>query len=163
MADQVRINGNVHSWGSIVVKIDGDRYSGFTSVSYGDKRERVKAYGMGRHHAPRARSRGKYSTDPVKLGGPKSSIQALRAALAAQASDGVSYGDVEFQLSVQYVEAGVDGGDEPMQVDIENCVITANSSSDEEGTDPLKDEVECDCMLIRRNGLTLFDSSQGSP
>lgn len=163
MADQVRINGNAHSWGSIIAKVDGERFYGFTSVAYGDKRERVKGYGMGRHQAPRSRSRGKYSTDPVKLGGPKSTIHALREKLAALAADGTSYGDVEFLLVVQYVEAGVSGGEVPMTVEIERCVITANSTSDEEGSDPLKDEVEIDCMLIRRNGLTLFDSSQGSP
>ena len=163
MADQVRVNGNSHSWGSIIAKVDGARFYGFTSISFGDKRERVKGYGMGRHHAPRHRSRGKYSTDPVKLVGPKSTIQALRAQLAASASDGTSYGDVEFQLVVQYVEAGVAGGEVPMTVEIERCVITANTSSDEEGADPLKEEIEIDCMLIRRNSLTLFDSSQGSP
>lgn len=163
MGDQIRINGNAHSWGSIVAKVDGDRFYGFNSISYGDKRERVKGYGMGRHHAPRHRSRGKYQTDPVKLGGPKSTIQALRKKLAALSPDGVSYGDVEFELVVQYVEAGVNGGEEPMTVELERCVISGNTTSDEENPDPLKDEVECDTMLIRRNGLTLFDSSQGSP
>jgi hypothetical protein len=160
MADQIRVNGNVHSWGSIVAKIDGDRFHGFTSISYGDKRERVKGYGMGRHQAPRARSRGKYSTDPVKLAGPKSTIQALRDKLASGSS---SYGDTEFQIVVQYVETGVSGGDSPMTVEIDRCVITADVSTNEESSDPLKDEIEIDCMLIRRNGLTLFDSSQGSP
>jgi hypothetical protein len=159
MADQIRVNGNMHSWGSIIVKIDGDRFYGFNSISYGDKRERVKGYGMGRHQAPRGRSRGKYTTDPVKLGGPKSTIQALRAQLAARASDGKSYGDVEFEIVTQYVESG----ETPMTVEIERCVITANITNDEEGPDPLKDEVEIDCMLIRRNGLTLFDGSQESP
>ena len=40
---------------------------------------------------------------------------------------------------------------------------TGNSSSDEESPDPLKEEIEIDAMLIRRNGLVLFDASQGSP
>lgn len=159
MADAIRINGSQHSWGSIVLKLDGDRYYGFTAISYADKRERVKAYGMGRHHAPRGRSRGKYTTEPVKLTGWKSSIQALRAALAARAADGVSYGDVEFEIAVQYVEEG----EQPMNVAIERCVIVGNSSSDEESADPLKEEIEIDCMLIRRNALVLFDAAQGSP
>jgi hypothetical protein len=165
MADQVRINGNAHSWGSIIAKVGGERFYGFNSVSFGDKRERVKGYGMGRHHAPRSRSAGKYSTDPVKLGGPKSSMQALRAKLAALSLDGISYGNVEFELTIQYVEptTTIPGGETPIQVDIHRCVITANSTSDEESADPLKEEVEIDCMAIRRNGLTLFDSSQGSP
>lgn len=160
MADKIRVNGNIVSWGSITIKFDGERYYGFTSVSYADKRERVKAYGMGRHQAPRGRTRGKYSTDPVKLGGPKSSIQALRAALAAKSADGISYGDVEFQTVVQYVETDEA---EAQTVEIEDCVWMSNSSSEEESPDPLKEEIELDCMKIRRNGLVLFDSTEGAP
>lgn len=159
MADAIRVNGNVHSWGSIVLKIDGERYYGFTSVSYADKRERVKQYGMGKHQAPRGRSRGKYTTDPVKLAGPKSSIQAARAALAARSSNGTSYGDVQFDIAVQYIETD----ETPINVSIEGCVWVSNSSSEEESADPLKEEVELDCMKILRNGLSLFDSSEGSP
>lgn len=159
MSDAVRINGNQHSWGSIILKIDGDRYYGFTAISYNDKRTRSKGYGLGRHHAPRGRTRGKYELDPVKLTGWKSSIQELRRALATRSANGLSYGDVEFQVTVQYIE----NGEQPITVEIERCVITGNSASDEENPDPLKEELEIDCMLIRRNGLTLFDSSQGSP
>jgi hypothetical protein len=159
MADQIRVNGNQHSWGSIVCKIDGDRYFGFTSINYADKRERVKAYGMGRHQAPRGRSRGKYSTDPVKITGWKGSIQSLRDALAAKSANGASYGDVEFEIVVQYIETG----ENPITVEIGRCVWVGNSSSEEEGADPLKEEIELDCMTIRRNGQTLFDSEQESP
>lgn len=159
MADAIRVNGNQLSWGSIRLKVGGDVYTGFTAISYADKRERVTAYGMGRHHAPRGRSRGKYSTEPVKLTGWKSSVQAIRAALAAQASDGKSYGDVEFTIAVQYIEAD----ETPMNVSIERCVFTGNSSSDEENPDPLKEEIEISCLYIRRNELVLFDASQGGP
>lgn len=159
MADAIRVNGNQYSWGSIRVKVAAEPYTGFTAISYGDKRERVKAYGMGRHHAPRGRSRGKYSTDPVKITAWKGSAQALRAALAAQAADGKSYGDVEFDIAVQYIESD----ETPMIVSIERCVLVGNSASNEEGADPLKEELEIDCFLIRRNGLVLFDASQGGP
>lgn len=159
MSDQIRVNGNQHSWGSIVLKLNGERFYGFTGITYADKRERVLAYGMGRHHAPRGRSRGKYSADPVKLTGWKGSIQAFRSALATQAPDGSSYGDIEFEINVQYVESG----EIPMNVVIERCVITGNSSTDEENPDPLKEELEISCFLIRRNNLVLFDQTQGSP
>jgi hypothetical protein len=163
MSDQIRVNGNAYSWGSIAVKIGGEPFYGFTAVSYGDKRERSKGYGMGRHQAPRLRSRGRYTTDPVKLAGPKGTVQELRAMLASSSADGVSYGDVEFLVVIQYVEATVSGGETPITVELERCVISADVSSDEEGPDFLKDEIELDCMLVRRNGLTLFDSSIGSP
>ena len=157
MADEIRVNGNQHSWGSIEVKVDGDRYFGFTAISYGDTRERVKAYGMGRAQAPRGRSRGKYTTEPVGLTGWKGSIQQLRQALA-DANDGESYGDTIFQIVVQYVEAD----DTPITVELEDCVWVKNTSSEEEGPDPLKEEIEIDCLRIRRNGLVLFDNSEGS-
>jgi len=162
VADLIRVNGNQHSWGSIVLKVGGERFFGFTAISYSDKRERVIAYGMARHQAPRGRSRGKYTIEPVKLTGWKGSVQALRDQLANFAVDGVSYGDVEFEIVVQYVEADPTG-ETPMTVELERCVWTGNSVSEEEGPDPLKEEIEINCMLIRRNGLTLFDNSLGSP
>lgn len=160
MADQIRVNGNQFSWGSIKLKLDTQEFTGFTAISYSDKRERVKAYGMGRHHAPRGRSRGKYSVDPVKLTGWKESVQIFRAQLALRSANQVSYGDVEFQIIVQYVE---EPNEAPITVSIERCVWAANTTTDEENPDPLKEEIEIDAMLIRRNDLVLFDSLEGSP
>lgn len=162
MPDLIRVNRNQLSWGSIVLKLDQEVFTGFTAISFSDKRERVKAYGMGRHHAPRGRSRGKYTVDPVKLTGWKDSVQLFRVQLAARAPDQSSYGDVEFQIVVTYSE-GVGNDDAPLTVMIERCVWAANSTSDEENPDPLKEEIEIDAMLIRRNGLVLFDASQGNP
>ncbi len=159
MADQIRVNGNLHSWGSITVKLDGERFHGFTAIKYSDSRERVKAYGMGKHHAPRGRSRGKYAVEPVGLTGPKSTVQALRDALAARSTGGTSYGDVEFDIVVQFIEAN----DLAITDELEACVWTKNTVSHEEGPDPLSEEVELDCMKIRRNGKVLFDESGGSP
>jgi hypothetical protein len=159
MADQIRVNDSQLSWGSIRLMINGETYSGFTSISYADKRERVKAYGMGRHHAPRGRSSGKYSTEPVKLVGWKSSVAAARDALVRLAPDGRSYGSVLFYIVVFYSELS-----EPNQdIQISDCVWVGSASSEEESPDPLKEEVEIDCMSIRRNGSTLFDSSGEVP
>ncbi len=159
MSDSIRVNGNQLSWGSIRLILDNQPYSGFTGISYGDKRERVKAYGMGRHHAPRGRSSGKYSTESVKLTGWRSSVAIFRSALAARATDQKSYGSVEFMITVLYSEPS-----EPnIDVQILGCVWIGGTASDEESPDPLKEEVEIDCMSILRNGLTLFDSSELPP
>ena len=155
MADPIIVNGSQMSWGSIVLKLDAERFTGFTAIAFSDKRERVKAYGMGRSHAPRGRSLGKYTIDPVKLTGWKSSVQIFREALAAQAPDGESYGDVEFQIVCQYIE----GDERDVTVEIDRCVWASNTSSDEENPDPLKEDVEFDAMFIRRNGLALFAQS----
>lgn len=154
MADPIIVNGSQMSWGSIVLKLDAERYTGFTTIAFGDKRERVKAYGMGRSHAPRGRSLGKYTVEPVKLTGWKNSVQIFREALAARAGSD-SYGDVEFDIVVQYIEAT----EQDITVQIERCVWATNTSSDEENPDPLKEDVEFDAMFIRRNGLVLFASS----
>lgn len=158
MSDEIRVNNNLLSWGSIVLKVASDRYTGFTGITYADKRERVKGYGLTKHHAPYGRSRGKYTIEPVKLVGWKKSVAALRSGLALLSSDGVSYGDVEVQIDLQYVEDDV-----PLQVEIGRCVWVSNSSSDEESADPLKEEIEFDAMWIKRNGLVLFDASEGYP
>jgi|SoimicMinimDraft_4_1059732.scaffolds.fasta_scaffold11362_2 hypothetical protein len=154
MADQIVVNNNQISWGSIILKVRAERFYGFTGISFADKRERVKGYGQGRHHAPRGRSAGKYSVENVKLTGWKASVQQLRQELALQSLAPGGYGDVEFEIDVQYIEAD----EMPIQVLIERCVWAGNSTSDEESPDPLKEEIEIDCMLIRRNGLVLFDS-----
>lgn len=159
MGDPIRVNGNQYSWGSIVLKADNDIWTGFTGISYADKRERVKAYGMGRHHAPRGRSRGKYTVESVKIIGWRGSVQLFRAGLALRSADLKSYGDVQFQIVVQYIESG----ELPITVEIDRCVVVGNSVSDEESADNLKDELEIDPMLIRRNGLVLFDGSEGGP
>lgn len=155
--DTFRVNGNIVSWPDVVTKIDGKRINGITGLTYGDKRERVKAYGQGRHYKPRGRTRGKYAPDNVKVTLHKDSARSLRAQLAAKSTDGVSYGNVEFELSIQYV---ADNGD-PIHLQFQRCTIVSDSSSEDENPDPLKDELELDTMGILRNGLTLFDSSQG--
>jgi hypothetical protein len=159
MGDPIRVNNVQHSWGSIIFKLNDDRFTGFTDISFADKRERVHAYGMGRHHAPRGRSRGKYTVEPVKVAGWTGSVQIFRQALAALSNDGASYGDVEFQGLVQYV----DTGEADISIELDRLVWMSNTTGLSESPDPLKEEFELDCMLIRRNGLVLFDQSEGSP
>jgi hypothetical protein len=155
MSDDVRINGNMYSWASVVLKVDGERFFGITSISYADALERVKGYGMGRHHAPRGRSAGKYTIEAVTVKMEKKSSRDLRAALAARATDGRSFGTVEFEIVVQYAEGTAAHTDT-----IERCRWAKTSASHEEAPDPLYDEVEFDAMAIRWDGKTLFDSSE---
>lgn len=159
MSDQIRVNGNQVSWGSIILKVGGDRFYGFTSIDFGDKLEVSLAWGMGKHQAPRGRSRGKYTPDPVKLKGPKTTVQALRQQLADLSTDDVSYGTVEFEITVQFSEADED----PITVEVERCRFVANHAAHEESAEVLQDEIEISCMKIRHNGLVLFDESEGSP
>lgn len=153
MSDQKRINGNIVSWGSIRATLDFEKYNGFVSISYADKLETVMVYGMGKAHAPRAQTRGKYVVEPVKLKGPKSTIEALRTALAARSDTGTSYGQYAFPIIVQYLEVG----DTQMLVELLECRYVGTSSSEEESADPLMEEIELTCKRIYRNGKTLFE------
>lgn len=159
MSDAIRVNGNQLSWGSIVLKVDGDRYYGFTEISFGDKLERQYAWGMGKHQAPRGRSRGKYTPEPVKVKGPKSSVDAFLKALADRSPSGDSFGNVECEIVAQFAEAN-----EPvLTVEANRCTVTSVVSSHSEGAEVLVDEIELMPMTIRRNGRVLFDDVDGSP
>lgn len=161
MSDQIRVNGNVMSWGSITVKVAGQIFYGFDSISYGDKRERVHVYGMGRHHGPRGRTPGKYTLDRGKIGGFTSSFVELRRYLASLSPDGRSFSNTEFLVTVQYVEPG--SSELPLTVELLRTVLTGNTASHSESADPTKEEVEIDYMQILRNGLSMFDQSMGAP
>jgi hypothetical protein len=159
MTDPARVNGNLYSWPSITCVVDGEVITGFTEITFGDKRERVQGYGLGSHYGPLGRSAGKYSTEEISLKGYKHATAALRERLALKSADGRSYGSVEFQIEVYYTEQDLGSHD----VRITGCVIVGENSSNTESSDPLQDELKIQAMYIYRDGLTLFDSSQITP
>lgn len=156
MANEVRVNGNVLSWGSTILRINGISQNWITSLSYSEKRERSQVYGMGRHQGPRGRTRGKYSVEAPKMKGPKADVQGFIDYLAGLSANGASYGDVEFNVMLQYVEAFA-----TVTVELEGCVVAGVTASEDEGAEALQDELELNCLRIRRNGKTLWDSSVG--
>lgn len=154
MANEVRINGNTLSWGSTICRINGISQNWLTSISYSDKRERAVVYGMGRHHAPRGRTLGKYSVENGKLKGPKGDVQGFLDYLATLSPNGQSFGDSRFDVVLQFIEA-----EQAVTVELEDCRVVGVSASDEESAEALQDEVEISIMRVRRNGKTLFDSA----
>lgn len=156
MSDKIRINGKQLSWGSIIFKIDGDPWHGFTKLNYSHSREREFAFGMAHDRGPRGRSRGKYTPDNVTLGGPKGSMQDLRNYLMSQAADGKSYGDVEFEIFASWFE----DDDTECDVLIEGCVIVKETASHEEGTDVLEEELEIQPLRVTINGGNLYSAQQ---
>ncbi len=153
MADEIRINGIAHSWGSVKLKIAGERYSGVSSISYSDKLETAFGYGMGKAHKPRAQSRGKYSAEQIVMKVQTSTAQAIRDALADR-GDGTSYGTVVVPIVLQYLEPD----DTAITVEFEDCRLVEDGSSDEEGADVLSVELKWSTFGIVRNGLTLYQS-----
>lgn len=158
MSDPRHIPGNALSWSSIKAYVDDQPYSGFTSISGGDKRERQYGFGMGAHHGPSRVSRGKYTPEPLKVTGFKSSVQILRQALADKSDTGTSYGDVVFDFVEQYLEA-----ENSITVEYLECRWIENAHSHEENPDPLKEDFVLMPMRVKRNGLVLYDDSEGDP
>lgn len=150
MSDAVRINGNMYSWASIEVHIGGQPYGGVTALNYSQNRERTQGYGTGNHRGARGRTKGKYTAEG-SLTMHADSYDALIDALAQLSPDGQSYGDVEFLVVAQYVEDTL----RPVTIELERCVIDAESTSESEGTDPSVVEVTLNVMRIRRNGKSL--------
>lgn len=158
MADSIRVNGNLLSWASLGIKIAGDRYYGFKSIGYSEAIESALVYGMGRHQAPRGRTRGQYTVEPLKLVGEVESLKIIRQALAVKAKDGRSYGTVEFEVFLEAVES-----DQQSVTEFLRCKWAKNTGNFEQGPDGLYEEIEVSTLQIRRDGLTLFDASEGSP
>ncbi len=157
--DRARVPGFVHAWGAITFKINDRRVYGKTKIGYGDKRTRQKGYGAGRHHVPTRRSPGKYEADLCTTDLYKETAQALREALASEAGDGNSYGNVIFQCEFLATEPG----SADLQVELVDCVWQDDKSDHSEGPDGLMDQVTFDCMYIIRDGKTLFDGTEGLP
>jgi hypothetical protein len=139
------------------VKLDGEPFTGFTAVDYGDKLVMSKGYGLGVAQGARGRTRGRYETDEAKLTAYRDSAQALITALSLRSLNGLSYGTVTFQTVIQYIELG----NVPVTVILDRCRIAGVTESNAEGPDAAMTDFAIDCMAIFRNGKTLFDSSRG--
>lgn len=159
MADVQRVNGKQISWSSMRIDVGSVRLFGFTGLTFSDKITEVLAYGMGASHAPRGRGAGKYEPEQSKLTGWKASMQALRAELAALSPNGKSYGYGSFTMTGQFISPD----EEAITVELLDCRFVGDSSDHSESPDPLQDEAMIQPLRIKRNGLTLYDSSEEDP
>ncbi len=157
--DTPRVNGNVVSWGSCYFKLDSQRFYGIVECSYGESRERVQVAGAERSQAPGFESAGEYKCKPQKIKMLKHTAAAFRAALAARATDGVSYGNVRFEGVYQFIEPGLD----PQTVESRLCTYKELDASAATGPDPLYDEINLQPRYLVINGKTLFDATEGMP
>jgi len=154
MADQVTINGSQMSWASLTVRVHGMLLSGFTALSYDDKREQALLWGAGHAQTPRGKTSGQYTPGVCKITGYVSTTQEMRALLAKLSPSGSSYGGVEFQVVAQFIELG---SEEAQTAVLGRCTWVSNSASFQQGTDGLVEDVEFQPMWITRNGLSLYE------
>jgi hypothetical protein len=156
MADSTLINGDVHNWTSVRIKKNGQSWSGVTAINWSQKRERAMLYGAAKHGAPRGRTSGKYSVDSASMKMAKGSAAIFKKELAQQAPDQKSFGNVEFDITVQFIASG----EQAITVELQRCVITGTSSTNEESsTDALVEEFTLSVMRVVEDGLTLYDAT----
>jgi hypothetical protein len=155
MGDTVRVNGVQISWSSVKLKIGGTPYTGITAVEYADGVEKSYAYGMGRHHAPRGITRGKYTPEPFVLTAWASTAKAIREDLNAKAS-GRGISNVPVAIVLQYVEKD----DAVITIEALDARLTKNEASNEEGPDALSEKLTFMPMRIKRNGVALYDTTE---
>lgn len=156
MADAARINGLQISFSSIKLKVDGEPFTGFTSIKYDDGIETQYSYGSGRARKPRGRTGGKYMPEPLVITMAKSSAQTLRAQLAASSPTGKSYGMVEVPIVLQYIEPD----DATITVEFDRARYVKTSASNEDSADPSNEEITFSVMGIKRNGLVIYDDRE---
>lgn len=157
MSDLLRINGSVYSWGSMRVLLGGVPYIGITAISYSDKRERQKAYGMAPHQGPIGSTRGKYTAENAKLTVFAHTARDIQAQLATLSLNQLSTGNTRIPIVIQKIEAD-------LLVDmatLNGCALSGISDEYAEGPDAMMVDLEFDVMAIYRNKRTLFDSTRG--
>lgn len=158
MSDLLFVNGNLYSWSSTIFTIGTERFTGLTSVSYGQKRARTHGWGMSKAHKPRGRTAGKYTPEPLKIKCYPDTAQDIRTYLRSLSTDGRSYGNVSVDASLQLYEPTLG---EIYRLFI-GAALESETQSHEESADAVQEEWEFSIMAIMTDGLgTLYDSSQG--
>jgi hypothetical protein len=125
--------GYRHSWASIEVKLAGKVFYA-TSVNYSRKRNRTMV--RENHPDPVAKTRGsnEYAADIEMLLAEFNALQAELINQANQQNLSGGYGDVFFDVVVQYTENNLD----TVTDTIKFCTMDSTEASNSEGTDPTK-------------------------
>lgn len=139
-----QVTGFRHGFASVnaVFKLPaGDlEFRGFKSINYNRTRTRTKV--MGNHVDPIAKTRGNndYTCDAEVY-------VAEYMALIRQL--GAGYGDIQFSIFVQLVEAGF----ENIQDEILGCTLDTTDASNSQGPDPLVRKIDFNPIKILLDGI----------
>jgi hypothetical protein len=153
--DEMRVQGRLVSWASVVFKINGVRYFGATAINWDQARERALGYGQNRSGRPRGRTGGKYVPGPVKVKFFTDTAIQLRKDLAALADDQKAYGEVEVPMTLQIAEGNINS-----TVEFLECSVAKETPGVEESGEPSQEEWEFSDTGIITDGLTLFYNQQ---
>jgi hypothetical protein len=149
MSDLIRINDTFHSWESVSLEIDGDPWNGFTGIDWEQARTRTLVYGARKDGKPLGRTSGKYEPKPISMTWLRSSWNLLCEYLSIEGLG--SYGDAEFDITLQYEEEG-----DIQTIAFLKCTIDNEKDGNQEGTDALTTDATIGTLDITRNGLSLY-------
>lgn len=155
----LNINGRLVSWNHTRFTLDGDLFTGYTSITWDESVEVVMGYAATKDHAPNAWSGGKYVPGDLKIKGKVHQINELRAWFAAKSDDGRSYGPNNVQISSAQLQWDMGDGTPEQSVEWETIIWTGNSNTNDENPDPREEEIVLKFLKCKRNGFTLYDSS----
>lgn len=133
------INGVRHEWSSAELKIKEKIYQGIKEVSYNDKLEPTKVYGV--HAQPIGRTRGVYSAE--------GSITVYLEEYDLIINDlGDGFMEVPFDIVSAFTETNVRSVTDTLV----GCRFKGNDHSMSQGADPLVRKIDLDIMFILWNG-----------
>ena len=149
MSDSPLINGRRLSHASLEAKLDGNLYTGFKSLNFDD--ELAPGRVGGTHPVQEGHTIGAYSAGS-NFEMLKQHMKPLRAALAAKASDGLSYGTVLFDIFASYQEDG-----DVHTVELRQVRIQKIEDGSSQGPDGLTEKVTLFLTQpILRDGLPII-------
>ncbi len=149
--------GARHSWASIKAIIAGQTFLGIKTCNY--DRKRTRSVVMGTHPDPLGKTVGENAyTATIDL--YLAEFNQLQAILVGIAADqGVGYGDVFFDLQIQYSANGFD----TIQDDILGCTLDATTASQAQGPDSLVRGIELGPLKILWNGEDDYSPALQAP
>lgn len=136
------INGVRHDVSSIELKLHGQEFRGFKSITYSRKRERTIV--RGNHPDGLGKTRGQNTYE--------GSCELYLAEFHFFMTDvlgGDGYGDVFFEINVTYTENGFD----TIQDVLRGCTLDSTEAGGSEGTDALTRKFDLSPVKILFNGV----------
>jgi hypothetical protein len=145
------VNGNKHSWASIVLLIGTTRIRGFKAVNYKNAMEPGDVRGEGVQVI--GRTRGELKSE----GSLELYLEEYHQLIAALAADGTGYLEKGFEITVSYSEPG-----SAIITDrLIGCRLKGGDKGFSPGTDALSVKCDLSIMYVIENGVHPISDPQG--
>jgi hypothetical protein len=145
------VNGNKHSWASIVLLINTTRIKGFKGINYKNTMEPGEVRGEGVQII--GRTRGELKSE----GSLELYLEEYHQLIEALSADGTGYLEKSFEITVSYSEAG-----SAIITDrLIGCRVKGGDKGFSPGTDGLSVKCDLSIMFILENGKSPISDPQG--